>query len=271
MTSRLSVRELRARLHTTIIGHRILYYPSVPSTNDVALAQGSLGMPEGVLVLAEEQTEGRGRRGRAWLAPGGTCLLFSLLLRPPLAAHQCQRLTMACSLALAESIESHTGLAVGIKWPNDLLVKGRKIAGILTELSFEEERLAHAVVGIGVNVNLDFVDPQMAALKGQATSVAQETASPVLREALLACILNGLEARYVSLCAGWSPHEIWAARLTGVGREVVVSGSTGDLEGRAEGVDEDGALLLRLEDGRVVRILAGDVSLRPASDGSATI
>jgi len=170
---------------------------------------------------------------------------------------------MACSLALAESIEGHTGLAIGLKWPNDLLIDGRKVAGILAELGIGEERLEYAVVGIGVNVNLDFADSGAAFLEERATSLAREMGSPVAREPLLACIINRLEARYLALCDGWSPHRKWAARLVTVGQRVVISGLGTELEGLAEGVDQDGALLLRLQDGQVVRILAGDVSLRP--------
>lgn len=269
MTEKLSIQELKAGLHTRIIGHRILYYPSVGSTNDIA--QAVAGDSEGIVVLADEQTAGRGRRGRRWLAPAGTCLLFSLLLRPPLAPHQCQWLTMACSLALAESIESHTGLAIGLKWPNDLLVRDKKVGGILIELGIEGERLEYAIVGMGLNVNLDLTLPEVAFLSEQATSLAQELGAPVEREPLLASILNRLEVRYLALCDGWSPHQEWAARLIMLDRRVVVSGPGGELKGWAEGVDQDGALLLRLKDGRMVQVLAGDVSLRPVEGQRATI
>ena len=262
MTENFSIEELRAKLHTTIIGKRILYYPSVGSTNDVARSLAEAGAREGVVVLADEQRAGRGRRGRRWLAPAGTCLLFSLLLRPPLPPHQCQRLTMACGLALAESLESHTGLAMGLKWPNDLLVGDKKVGGILTELVMKGERLEYAIVGLGLNVNLDFTPPEVAFLREQATSLAQELGAPVAREPLLACILNRLEVHYLALCDGWSPHQAWAARLVTLGQRVAVSGPGDELEGWAEGVDPDGALLLRLKDGQVVRVLAGDVSLR---------
>jgi len=263
MTEKLSIEELEAGLNTRVIGHRILYYPSVGSTNDVARALAVTGAPEGIVVLADEQTAGRGRRGRRWLAPTGTCLLFSLLLRPLLAPRQCGRLTMACSLALAESIESQTGLAIGLKWPNDLLARGRKVGGILIELGTEGERLEYAIVGMGLNVNLDFTAPEVVCLRERATSLAQELGAPVAREPLLACILNRLEARYLALCDGWLPHQEWMARLVMLDQKVVISGLDSELEGWAEGVDRDGALLLRLRDDQMLRVLAGDVSLRP--------
>ena len=263
---KLSIQELRANLHTTVIGNRILYYPSVGSTNDVARTLAAAGAPEGTVVLADEQTAGRGRRGRRWVAPAGTCFLFSLLLRPQLAPHQCQRLTMACSLALAESIESYTGLTIGLKWPNDLLIRRRKIGGILVELGTCEGQLDYAIVGIGLNVNIDFTAPEVAFLREQATSLAQEMGSPIEREPLLVCILHRLEARYIALCDGWLPHREWGDRLVMLGQQVALSNAGCKLEGWAESVEQDGALLLRLGDGQTMRVLAGDVSLPPAGD-----
>ena len=229
---------------------------------DLAVA----GAPEGLVVLAEEQTAGRGRRGRRWVAPAGSSLLFTVLLRPLLSPDRSQWLTMLCSLAVAESIESHMGLATGLKWPNDLLIDGRKVGGVLTELGIEGERLDYAVVGVGLNVNLDTRDPQFDPFRDSATSLSAQLHEPVAREPLLASVLQRLETRYLALRDGWSPCEEWAARLTMLGREVVVSGLPGTVAGRAEGVDWDGALLLRLGDGATARILAGDVSLRPLAD-----
>lgn len=266
MTEKLSIQELRANLQTAVIGNHILYYPSVGSTNDVAQALATVETPEGAVVIANEQTAGRGRRGRRWVAPAGTCLLFSLLLRPQLSPHQCQQLTMACSLALAESIESYTGLTIGLKWPNDLLVKRKKVGGILVELGTGEGRLDHAIVGIGLNVNIDFTTTEMAFLREQATSLAQEMGSPIERESLLVCILDRVEARYIALCDGWLPHREWEDRLVMLDQQVVLSNLGRELEGCAESVDQDGALLLRLRDGQTMRVLAGDVSLRPVGD-----
>lgn len=265
LTCMLSIPELRRELHTSVIGARILHYPSVGSTNDVARTLATLGAREGIVVLANEQKAGRGRGARSWIAPPGTALLFSLLLRPPLAPDHWQRLTMACSLALAESTECQTGLAVSLKWPNDLLIGDRKVAGVLTELRTAHGRLEYAVVGIGLNANIDFSDPHMASLASQATSLLRELGSPVAREPLMARILERVEGRYLALCSGWSPQQLWTARLATLGQRVVVSGAHCLVEGYAEGVDPDGALLVRLEDGHVARILAGDVSLRPKS------
>jgi len=264
VAEKLCVPMIRSRLDTRLIGSGILYYPSVESTNDVARALAASGSEEGIVVLADEQVSGRGRRGRRWFAPAGTCLLFSLLLRPPLTPQQCARLTMACSLALAEGVEDETGLVIELKWPNDLLIEGRKVAGILTEVVTEGERVAYAIVGIGLNVNLDFTAPDMAFLEGQATSLSRELGAPVAREPLLASILNRLEVRYLALCDGWLPHQEWRARLVTLHQQVVVSGLGSKLEGRVEDVDHDGALLLRQKDGQIVRVLTGDVSLRPA-------
>jgi BirA family biotin operon repressor/biotin-[acetyl-CoA-carboxylase] ligase len=257
----MSVRKIRAELNTALIGHRIISCSSVGSTNDVARRIAESGAREGTVVLADEQTRGRGRRGRCWTAPAGTSLLFSVILRPSIAPQQYQRLTMACSLATADSIEDRLGLKTGLKWPNDVLIQGKKVAGILTELHTKGEDLIHAVVGVGLNVNVDFTEPQVSFLKEQATSLAQECGSAVSREEVLACVLNHMEARYLALCQGWSPHEEWKSRLADLGRRVAVTDEHRIREGYAEGIDEDGALLLRLADGCLERILAGDTSL----------
>ncbi|HIP97407.1 MAG TPA: biotin--[acetyl-CoA-carboxylase] ligase, partial [Anaerolineae bacterium] len=222
------------------------------------LAEG--GAPEGTLVIADEQTAGRGRLQRTWWAPAGTALLMSLILRPDLAPRQAQRLTMLCSLAVCDAIAGTTGLVPAVKWPNDVLLRGRKVCGILTELGIEGPRLAYAVVGMGVNVNVDFGGAGELTLT--ATSLAQELRREGSRMELLRAILISIEERYARLRAGESPHAEWAARLATLGQRVIVTTPTEQWGGVAEGVDADGALLLRDENGVLRRILAGDVTLR---------
>jgi len=240
------------------------------------------------LVIAEEQTSGRGRLGRRWWAPPASCLLLSLIFRPPLIPPQAQRLTMIAGLACAEAVEAQTGLHPGLKWPNDLVLEGRKLAGILTELEIAGERLAFVVVGIGLNVNVDFRRQAAdAELQRSAIGLSQALGRPVDRLALLNELLVRLERRYELLRAGKSPHAEWAARLVTLGRVVRVvtpsptlplrgggsipspalplAGGGRVLEGQAIGVDADGALLVRLPDGRLERVLAGDVTLREES------
>lgn len=258
--SELSAESIRRGLKTDLIGQSIVYYSSLSSTNDLLKELAAQGAPEGTLVIADKQTAGKGRLGRKWLAPPGTSLLMSLLFRPDLAPSQAQRLTMICSLAIADAIEGLTGLPVGLKWPNDILIRGKKAGGILTELGTTGERLDYVAVGMGLNVNLAI--STLPELRGMATSLSQELAREVSRLELLWKILEGIEIRYKSLRRGESPHEEWAARLINLGCEVQVTTPHGVLAGLAERVDADGALILRTSDGQRKRILAGDVTLR---------
>ncbi|MCD6554008.1 MAG: biotin--[acetyl-CoA-carboxylase] ligase [Anaerolineae bacterium] len=257
---KLTMEAITRELPTRLIGRRVVVYPRVGSTNDEAKRLAEDGAPEGTLVVADEQTAGRGRLQRTWWAPAGTALLMSLILRPDLAPHQAQRLTMLCSLAICDAIAGTTGLVPAVKWPNDVLLRGRKVCGILTELGIEGPRLAYAVVGMGVNVNVDFGGA--GELTHTATSLAQELGREVSRLELLRAILINVEERYARLRAGESPHAEWAARLATLGQRVIVTTPTEQLSGIAEGVDADGALLLRDENGVLRHILAGDVTLR---------
>jgi len=168
---------------------------------------------------------------------------------------------MMCGLATADAIEAETGLAAGLKWPNDLLIGDRKVGGILTEVELHGEQVDFAVVGIGLNVNLD-----VAALSGpllaRATSLSVDLGRPVARLPLLLALLSRVDARYISLRTnGARLHEEWAARLRTTGRPVVVATGESEWTGIAEGVDEDGALLVRAPGGELRRVLAGDVTL----------
>lgn len=259
----LTQEAIEAGLNTRLVGRRVYHFARLDSTNGCLAKLAAEGAPEGTLVSADEQTAGRGRLGRSWLAPARSCLLFSLLFRPAfLAPAQAQRLTMACSLATAEAIEATTWLKVGLKWPNDLLIEERKLGGVLTELSTSGERLDYAIVGIGLNVNVDFRAPALAELAGSAASIAQELGRPFPRLLLLREVLRRIDGRYRLLQEGGSLHGEWAGRLATLGRSVQVTAPEGRYTGRAVGVDEDGALLLSLPDGATVRILAGDVTLR---------
>ncbi|MBL7183627.1 MAG: biotin--[acetyl-CoA-carboxylase] ligase [Anaerolineae bacterium] len=258
--SELSTESIKRGLKTDLIGQSIVCYSSIGSTNEVLKELAAQGAPEGTLVIADEQTAGRGRLGRKWLASPGTGLLMSLLFRPDLAPDQAQRLTMLCSLATADAIEGLTGLPADLKWPNDIFIHGKKAGGILTESGTTGGRLDYVVVGMGLNVNLAV--STLPELRGMATSLSQELGREVSRLELLWKILEGIETRYNSLRRGESPHEDWAARLINLGRQVQVTTPRGVLAGWAEGVDADGALILRTPDGQRRRILAGDVTLR---------
>jgi BirA family biotin operon repressor/biotin-[acetyl-CoA-carboxylase] ligase len=197
----LSSRGIREGLRTRFVGHNLVYLPVVESTNEVARRLGQGGAADGTLVVADYQSSGRGRQGRRWQAPPGSSLLLSLLLRPSLAPTQVQRLTMACGLAVADAIQAQTGVQVGLKWPNDVMIGGRKAGGILTELELQGSTVAFAAVGIGLNVNLD-ADALGDDLLVQATSLSQALGRPVPRLPLLLALVEAAEARYLALRQG---------------------------------------------------------------------
>jgi BirA family biotin operon repressor/biotin-[acetyl-CoA-carboxylase] ligase len=257
----LSAQDIRAGLETGFVGQNVVYLPETGSTNDEARRLAEAGAPEGTLVITDHQTAGRGRLNRRWEAPPGCCLLMSLLFRPELAAYQIPRLTMVCGLALAEAIESETRLAVGLKWPNDVLIEGAKVAGMLTEVGWSGSRLDYVVVGMGLNANLD-PERLPGDLLMPATSLSRALGRPVGRLPLLHSFLRAVERRYLALKGGHSPHVEWAGRLVTLGKPVTVSGAGAVLSGVAEGVTADGALLIKLPDGSLETVLAGDVTLR---------
>ena len=191
-----------------------------------------------------------------WRATG-----FSVLVIALCSGAQAQQLTMVCSLAVCDAIAAVAGLQAQVKWPNDVLIGGRKVCGILTELGLSGDRLDYALLGVGVNVNLDLAEAPP--LMAPATSLSAERGGTVSRLALLAAFLEGMETRCDALEAGRSFHEEWARRLATIGEQVWVTSGEEQWRGEAIGVDEDGALLLRLDDGGLRRVLAGDVTLRP--------
>jgi BirA family transcriptional regulator, biotin operon repressor / biotin---[acetyl-CoA-carboxylase] ligase len=261
----LSRSTIIAGLTTHTIGRAIEHHRQIDSTNTRAVELARAGAPEGTLVLAEEQTAGRGRLGRRWHAPAGSSLLFSLILRPDLAPSQAQRATMIVSLAAVEAIDAVTRLHAAVKWPNDVLVNGRKVGGVLTELGAGVSgALDYVVVGMGLNVNLAVED--LPEVMTPATSLMREAGQRVSRLSLLLALLERVEYHLERMRRGGSPHEAWRRRLATLGQHVVVGTPEETIEGLAEDVDADGALMVRTADDesgeRIVRILAGDVTLR---------
>jgi BirA family biotin operon repressor/biotin-[acetyl-CoA-carboxylase] ligase len=250
----------RAREH--IIGRDIRVFERTSSTNDVIEKLARDGVEEGVVVFAESQTEGRGRLGRKWISPARKGLWFSVLLRPDLRPQEATQLTVASATALARAIKAETGLPPEIKWPNDILIGGKKVAGILTEMSAELDRVKQIILGIGVDVNLTAAEfpPE---LRKQATSLRIESGKPVSRPELAARILSELDRDYARLCDGKfeSLADEWEAGCATIGREVTIQIGGRRVRGTAEALGEDGALLLRTEHGHLERISGGDVTL----------
>ena len=255
--------DLMARLGKTEgIGRDIRVFQETTSTNDVIEKLARDGVAEGVVVFAETQTKGRGRLGRTWHSPAGSGLWFSVLLRPKLRPQEITQLTVASANALRRAITQHIDAKLEIKWPNDLLIDGRKVAGILTEMSAELDCAKHVILGMGVDVNQNAGDFP-ADLRKRATSLKAETGRAVPRADLAVTILRELDNDYARLTQGRFTElaDEWEAHCTTIGREVVIRTGDRHIRGRAESLGEDGALLLRTEHGHVERVIGGDVSL----------
>lgn len=261
----LSAEQVQAGLETRVVGRRVVAYPSVGSTNVIARTMAAADADEGLVVLADEQTAGRGRHGRRWEAPAGSSVLMSILFRPHLPASSASLLTMVVSLAAIDGIGAVAGLQAALKWPNDILIDGRKVGGVLTESSFIGGRLDYAVVGLGLNVNFDPADVPNIPLT--ASSLMVLLGRPVDRLALVRAILAAADRRYRDLKAGHSPHAEWSQCLTTLGRRVRVALPEVTVEGVAEGVSLQGNLLIRRDDGTVVEISTGDVLTLRSDEG----
>lgn len=262
--------DLVARLgRTRVIGRDVRVFGETTSTNDIVDRLARDGVAEGIVVFAESQTKGRGRLGRQWVSPPGRGLWFSILLRPPLRPSGATQLTVLSAVAVVRAIERETGLRPEIKWPNDVMFGDRKVAGILLELGAELDRIRHVVLGIGIDVNLapeEFPEE----LRTVATSLREQAGRPLDRAALATAVLRELDHLYARLKAGDFPEigDEWMRRCATLGRRVVIRIGDRVIHGQAEALDEDGALLVRGEHGRLERIVGGDVSLeraRPAA------
>jgi BirA family biotin operon repressor/biotin-[acetyl-CoA-carboxylase] ligase len=229
------------------------FYPKIDSTNERALLLVAEGAPNGSIVVADEQTAGRGRLGRSWYAPAGTALMFSYVLHP--AANALTYVGMMAALSVCEAVESF-GARAGIKWPNDVQISGRKLCGVLPEASWQGTSLRGVALGIGVNVRVDFGTTEFV---GSAISL-EDVVGSVDRMVLLERLLERLDY--------WTPRlssdvlfQAWGNRLTMLGRQVRVTDASGTVDGVAETVDRQGALLVRDGKGALRRMIAGDIAL----------
>lgn len=254
--------ELSSGLHVTRIGTCLVCLGETDSTNTLAYRLAEEGAAEGTVVIADAQNRGKGRLGRQWESPAGVNLYCSIILRPPIMPLHAPQLTFLSAVAVAEAIERSVGLTPVIKWPNDVLVNGLKVAGMLNEMSAETERVEFLVLGIGVNINMQR-DQFPADLRHPASSLAIEAGHEVRRLSFARALLESLDAHYVRyLAEGYGPlRQAWLDRSAVMGRRVRVSGQQGDSRGAVEGIDEIGALLLRTTGGTLERVLAGDVTI----------
>jgi BirA family biotin operon repressor/biotin-[acetyl-CoA-carboxylase] ligase len=257
MLDALSPAAITENLGTRFIGQRVIYYPKLASTMDVAKHEARQGAIEGTVVVADEQTAGRGRIKRLWLSPRGS-LALSVVLYPSLSF--LPSLIMVASLAVVHAIARVTGLKSQIKWPNDVLINDQKICGILIESEVRGRQVDFAIIGIGINVNLNPSDfPE---ISPPPTSLSHELGRDIPRLDILRCLLAETERLYLALPSGDSVYQQWRDNLVTLGKKVRVRSGETTYNGVAESVARDGSLLLRQPDGSLTKIVAGDVTLR---------
>jgi BirA family biotin operon repressor/biotin-[acetyl-CoA-carboxylase] ligase len=252
--------DIRAKVKGNF-GRKILFYETVDSTNTIA-ADLPEKTPEGTVILADCQEKGRGRLGRLWLSPRGVNIYMSVILRPDLKPRDTTLITLMAAVACALAIRRVTGISVTIKWPNDLMVSGRKIGGILTEMKTTRDRIVSVVVGIGINVNGELGSfPEE--IRGMATSVRNETGEVFSRERIIAEILNEMNRWYPFLRV--QSREVllseWKHLSSTLGKEVRVTTGQETFSGCAESIDNEGLLLLRLPSGELKSISSGDLTI----------
>ncbi len=248
--------SLAEELVTHFIGRNIIYYPRLSSTMDAARTEAGRGSPEGTVIIAGEQTGGRGRLQRTWLTPPGNIAL-SIILYPTLAS--LPYLVMVASLAVVRAIDKTTSLKPLIKWPNDILINGKKVCGILIENKVRTGEVAFAIVGIGINVGLR---PENAAdISTTATSLSSASVREVSLRLIAKYLFEEFERLYLQLPDGGDIFTAWRDRLVTLGKSVSAPWGNNDITGIAESVDETGALLIRQSDNTLIRVVAGDVRL----------
>ena len=261
MSGNIVAMVLRQGLYTRTIGQRILYFQRLTSTMDKAVEEAEAGAAEGTVILTEEQTAGRGRFQRPWVSPAGN-LYLSVVLRP--STDVLPYLSLLAGLAVARAIMRITHLLPTIKWPNDVRLQGKKVCGILVEGARTASQRGYSILGMGINVNTHpgEVSSEVAPI---STSLSAEVGRPVARDRLLRHLLQELDGLYVAAEGGNVPIEEWRDRLDTLGRQVEVRWGDEVYTGHAEDVDKTGNLVLRLEDGSRITLLAGEVTLQTGS------
>lgn len=258
----LTKESCMSRLQTSWLGQQMQVFDVIDSTNTRLKQQAEAGAVHGTVMAADSQSAGRGRLGRSWVTPPGSALAFSVLVRPEISPAKASMLTLAAALAVSEAVDEMTGLQTKIKWPNDIVHAGKKICGILTEMSADMDQVHYVVIGIGLNVSVTEFPEEISAT---ATSLKLETGAQLLRSELLARILGHLEKRYEQFIADQGISGMRAAyeeRLANLQQRVKVLDPAGSWEGTCLGIGEDGSLIVTGEDGSTQRVIAGEVSVR---------
>jgi len=257
--------KIEEGLQTNFLGRKIHHFTEVTSTNDVAKRLAAEGAEEGTIVISEKQTLGRGRLGRRWVSPEGG-IWFSMILRPEVASKDASKLTFVVAVAVARVIRKMFNLDAEIKWPNDVLIGGKKVCGILTEASTKGDVVDFVIVGIGINANVS-LDAFPRSLRRSITSLRRELRREVEREKFLCALLQEMENYYTLFIREKfdSILEEWR-KLAGIlGHHVEVSSFNEKIRGLAVDVDQDGMLMIKLRDGTIRRVASGDVTLQKRS------
>jgi BirA family biotin operon repressor/biotin-[acetyl-CoA-carboxylase] ligase len=251
---------LQKSLSDGLIGQNVIYLKTVGSTNEHAFGLAARGAPEGTVVLADEQRKGRGRLQRVWQSPPGRNIYTSVVLRPPFKAAVAPRITLMAGVAVADCLGEYVTEGVSLKWPNDVLIGGRKVCGILTEMKAIGDQVDFVIVGIGLNVNMrrEEFDRE---IRSRATSVLEETGAAASRQDLAVRLYRSLEKWYKTLLEGGFPpvRERWLACAGIQGKKIRTGPGEDAQHGEVLGVDEDGALLIADDHGRRQRVITGDI------------
>ena len=254
--------ELKSLMKTRWAGKNIVYYKETDSTNLRIKQLGDEGAPEGTLAVADSQSAGRGRRGRTWDSPAGSSIYMSVLLRPRILPDKAPMLTLVMACSVAEGIMDCEDVDVQIKWPNDIIINGRKLVGILTEMSTQIDYISHVTVGVGINVNMTEFPAE---IRRTATSLRLETGHVVKRARLIAAVMERLEQNYGIFLQTEDMSglmEKYSRLLVNQGKEVMVLGAKEEYKAYAVGINNTGELIVRREDGTEEAIYAGEVSVR---------
>lgn len=254
---KLLAHEIKWKLATRLLGHQIYSYQAISSTNDTAYRMAEEGAAEGIVIVSEQQTAGKGRIGRRWTSPKGGIYL-SLILRPSMMPTEVSKLTLVAAVSVAETLRDIAAINCSIKWPNDILVGKHKICGILTELKAEQDVTSFVILGIGINVNT-----KQASLPKNATSIRKESGAEHPKAVVAKRLLENLELHYLQFKKGKfnTIIEQWKDLSAVLGKHVKIAEKARIIEGQAIDIDSGGALVVRLDNGFTERVLAGDVIL----------
>ncbi|MGN1180172.1 MAG: biotin--[acetyl-CoA-carboxylase] ligase [Suilimivivens sp.] len=258
----LSLSELQSRIKTKMAGSHLLYFDVIDSTNIEAKKQAEMNAPEGLLVVADKQEAGRGRRGRSWESPAGANIFMTILLRPSFSPERASMVTLVMAISVAQAITEAAELDAKIKWPNDIVVNKKKVVGILTELTMETDYIQYLVCGVGINVNqTDFPE----AIRETATSLYLEGGKKINRAVLIEKTMEHFEENYGIFCRTEDMSglmEAYNALLVNNGAQVRVLDPKGEYDGLSRGINELGELIVEKGDGSVENVYAGEVSVR---------